>query len=481
MEKLKSFYFNTLEWLDNKGTAFHHTPEEKRKTSILIRASMLTGIFMILYIGNCLYTGFELGYYILPIEALIFLSLPFLIQYGLSPKIVGHLFIINGVGFGILLVAFSGGLQSPVTPWLTLMPICAILFLDSRNAWIWAFIILAIVLAMGVYWMLIGPFPIQYNLDKSPFYFLNCYAGLIFIYLTLSLIFEKRLNATITELETNKLSLEESNTMLNTSISNLKKAQAQLVQAEKMASLGELTAGIAHEIKNPLNFVNNFAELNRELLTDLKLELDKGNTDEVLALISDLDINLEKINHHGKRADSIVKSMLQHSHVSTSEKELTDVNSLIDEYVRLSFHGYKAKEKSFNADLQLNFDPELPKVKIVSLDIGRVFLNIINNAFYAINKRAIASDYKDYKPFLKVVTFKEDDHVVIRIADNGTGMSETIRTKIFQPFFTTKPAGEGTGLGMSLSYDVVTKAHGGNLSVESKEGEGTEFTMRLPI
>jgi len=276
---------------------------------------------------------------------------------------------------------------------------------------------------------------------------------------------------------------------LNQSLENLKSTQAQLIQSEKMASLGELTAGIAHEIQNPLNFVNNFSELNKELVEEAKEELAKGDLEEAKAILNDLGENSEKINHHGKRAGDIVKGMLEHSRKSTGEKVPTDLNALADEYLRLSYHGMRAKDKSFNADFETEFDASLPKVNVVSQDIGRVILNLINNAFYAVESKAKAIKFQggneeDYKPKVTVHTRSVDlageGGVEICIADNGSGIPIAIKEKIFQPFFTTKPTGSGTGLGLSLSYDII-KVHGGDLRVKSIEGEGTEMIFFLPI
>ncbi len=258
----------------------------------------------------------------------------------------------------------------------------------------------------------------------------------------------------------------------------LKATQKQLVHAEKMASLGELTAGIAHEIQNPLNFVNNFSDVNGELLDELSEEIEKGNPDEIKAIIQDLKDNEEKIKHHGKRADSIVKGMLQHSRSSNGQKKPTDLNALADEYLRLAYHGLRAKDKSFNAEFRLEADDQLPKVNAVPQDIGRVLLNLINNAFYAVDRKAKEGG-DGYKPTVVVSTRHTNEKVEIRVKDNGNGIPNKLMDKIFQPFFTTKPTGEGTGLGLSLSYDIVTKGHGGSIEVHSKEGEGTTFLILL--
>ncbi|HHN47874.1 MAG TPA: hypothetical protein ENN08_02900 [Bacteroidales bacterium] len=300
---------------------------------------------------------------------------------------------------------------------------------------------------------------------------------------------------------------------LNETLFNLHDTQAQLIQSEKMASLGELTAGIAHEIQNPLNFVNNFAEVSIELIVKAinGLPVVEGIYEfplqqSIFQNLDDIKQNLEKINHHGKRADAIVKGMLQHSRSSTGQKEPTDINTLADEYLRLSYHGLRAKDKSFNADFKNDFDPDLPKIKVIPQDMGRVLLNLINNAFYACAERgrsAVAEKQKtglktplgsgsetptgsktpsgldDYKPTVTLKTKNLGDRIEISVKDNGTGICEDIKNKIFQPFFSTKPIGQGTGLGLSLSYDIV-KVHGGEIKVESAEGAGSEFKIVLP-
>ncbi|HYK46837.1 MAG TPA: two-component regulator propeller domain-containing protein [Parafilimonas sp.] len=280
-------------------------------------------------------------------------------------------------------------------------------------------------------------------------------------------------------------------TQLQRSLEELRTTQTQLIQSEKMASLGELTAGIAHEIQNPLNFVNNFSEVNGELINELVDEVDRGNLDEVRLIAVSLKDNEKKIMHHGKRADAIVKGMLQHSRTSTSQKERTDINALCDEYLRLSYHGMRAKEKNFNATLHTDFDSSIGKINIIPQDIGRVLLNLINNAFYAVSQKLathssqLAAGNGNYVPSVTIVTKKLDDKIEISVKDNGPGIPQNIVDKIFQPFFTTKPTGQGTGLGLSLSYDII-KAHGGEMSAgsgakaETKEGEGSEFIIVLP-
>ena len=301
-------------------------------------------------------------------------------------------------------------------------------------------------------------------LTQNRIRFYSLFAGLIFILIVALILYR------------NARQKQKANTILMTTLHELKATQSQLIQSEKMASLGELTAGIAHEIQNPLNFVNNFSEVNTELLEELLSERtkEKDERDETVEsdLLQDIRENELKINLHGKRADAIVKSMLQHSRTSSAEKELTDINALCDEYLRLSYHGMRARDKSFNADFKTDFDESLPKIKVIPQDIGRVVLNIFNNAFQAIQ------DVEN--PAVSVSTKLLDKQIEIRIADNGSGIPDSIKDKIFQPFFTTKPTGQGTGLGLSLSYDIV-RAHGGEIKVNTKGNKGTEFVIQMPL
>ena len=297
--------------------------------------------------------------------------------------------------------------------------------------------------------------------------------------------------------------LQQQNEKIENTLATLKATQNQLIQSEKLASLGELTAGIAHEIQNPLNFVNNFAEVSAEMIDELKEELEKGDMEEVKAIAEDLQVNLGKINHHGGRASSIVKGMLEHSRASTGVKEPTDLNALAEEFLRLAYHGLRAKDASFNCKMETHFDPDLLKVSVIPQDIGRVLLNLINNAFYAVAERSRSTvagrsrstvqqrasvvvtrshaDTAPYQPTVTISTQKTADKIIIKVQDNGNGIPEAIRDKIFQPFFTTKPTGQGTGLGLSLAYDIITKGHGGKLHLESIENQGSTFTIELPF
>ncbi|GAA4469448.1 hypothetical protein GCM10023189_56480 [Nibrella saemangeumensis] len=274
------------------------------------------------------------------------------------------------------------------------------------------------------------------------------------------------------EIEAQRLKAEQA-------LENLKLAQTQLVQREKMASLGELTAGIAHEIQNPLNFVNNLSEVSGELVDELVEEAKAGHTDDVLEIAGDLKETLVKVNHHGKRADAIVKGMLQHSKASTGQKEPTDLNQLAEEYLKLAYHGIRAKDQNFNADLRLNLDTNLSPVNLIQQDFGRVLLNLYNNALYAVQQKQKQTG-NGYLPQVEVTTYSNNGKVELHVKDNGTGIPAQLLNKIYQPFFTTKPTGEGTGLGLSLTYDIITKGHGGELNVQTEEGQYTEFVVSLP-
>ena len=298
--------------------------------------------------------------------------------------------------------------------------------------------------------------------------------GLIVLLLLALILFRNNRN----KQKANKL-LNHQKEVIESSLHQLHATQAQLVHQEKMASLGELTAGIAHEIQNPLNFVNNFSEVSIELLDELKIELEKGNKQDAMALADNISENLAKIHHHGSRADSIVKNMLQHSRKAGSVMEVTDINTLTDEFLRLSYHGFRAKNQGFSAILETHFDKSINTIPVIPQELGRVLVNLFNNSFYSILQKKKNSKV-DFEPLIQVTTSQTSKGTIIRIRDNGNGISEKIIQKIYQPFFTTKPTGEGTGLGLSLSFDIITKGHGGEIKLNSVEGEFAEFIIQLP-
>lgn len=309
----------------------------------------------------------------------------------------------------------------------------------------------------------------------------SAFAGLFSIGIILFILARNRnrLNRAFLNLKEKTLEIEHKNEILEKTLGQLKETQLQLIHAEKMASLGELTAGIAHEIQNPLNFVNNFSELNAEMIDEIEAEAEKGNLAELKELLKDLKGNEQKINQHGKRADAIVKGMLAHSRTGVGSKARTDLNGLAKEYLRLAYQGNKSKFPDINPDYQFTPAADLPLIEIIPQEIGRALFNLLQNAFFAVSEKAV-KDRQDYKPFVEVTIKRDIDLIKIYIRDNGTGIPAAILGKIFQPFFTTRPSGQGTGLGLSLSYDIV-KAHGGILNVESQEGEGTTFELSLPL
>ncbi len=324
--------------------------------------------------------------------------------------------------------------------------------------------------------------PVTYSFKVLPPWWRTwwAYAGYLLFFLwalrAFSKFRERRLRF---EKENLEIQVHQRTEMLENTIETLKNTQSQLVQSEKMASLGELTAGIAHEIQNPLNFVNNFSEVNKELLGDMHLEIEKGNMPEISDIAKYLMQNTEKINHHGKRADAIVKSMLQHSRHNTGHKEPADINALADEYLKLAYHAIEGREKDFRTEMTTEFDNTIGKINIIPQEIGRVLLSLYNNAFYAVAEKARKAD-PGYVPMISVSTKNLGDQIELKVKDNGIGIPDKVKEKIFQPFFTTKPPGQGTGLGLSLSYDIV-KTHQGSIRINSKEGEYTEFILTLPV
>lgn len=450
-------------------------PHEKKANAdsqllLVMDFYVLTFIFTFFYSWIYAMIEFKEGAVSVGISTILFFVGLILIKKGLSLTFLNHFYLFVGGFFGVFItICFSGGLQSPVMAWLVVLPVTALLLFDSmKNVIIWVVIPVVVVLSFLTASFLGFSSPISYNLAWKNFYYGISYSGLTLILFLVSYVFKS---------------------FINNNLNQLKTTQNQLIQSEKLASLGELMAGIAHEIQNPLNFVNNFSDLSVDLVDELKEEMEKPDIDKEYMdeLFTDLSQNQEKINHHGKRASSIVKGMLDHSRESTGVRELIDINHLADEYLRLSYHGLRAKDKSFNSDFKTDFQDPLPKIAVIPQDLGRVLLNLINNAFYAVNekrKKQPSEGFKPsegYAPTVIVSTEQVANQIIIKIKDNGIGMSETVKAKVFQPFFTTKPTGLGTGLGLSLSYDIVTKGHGGSLEVESEIGAYTVFIIKLPI
>jgi two-component system, NtrC family, sensor kinase len=403
-----------------------------------------------------------------------YIILLFLLRSGLSDFIVANCYGFLGTLSIVGSSFYSGGFTSPSLVWLAANPIVVLLLAGKTSGYFSAVLSTSLVIYFGLLETMGYKFPVEYSPAMKEFFFLSCYSGLVLIIFLVSIVFENVRIYAFNEVTKQKDELQAT-------LSELKSTQSQLIQKEKLASLGELTAGIAHEIQNPLNFVNNYSEVNMELIEELQEEAEKGDTEEIKALLTDLSDNERKIHHHGRRADAIVRGMLEHARATPGEKVPTDLNALADEYLRLAYHGLRAKDSAFQCELVTDFDPNLGKVSVAPSELGRVLLNLFNNAFYAVRQRAMLVADQAYTPTVWVSTHRLDEKVEIEVRDNGIGMPEEVQAKIFQPFFTTKPTGEGTGLGLSLSYDIITKGHGGALRVESKVGEGTEFVVELPV
>ena len=457
--------------------------EDLRKQRLVAYAIFITALFAIFYVLVSIITKFQMGILIMSCCFFWHSLALFLLLFGLNVNKVAHFFGLTATLSIFGCVYYSGGVYSPVFPWLVETPVVLLLIAGKKAGYFWVAISLLLAGLIGVLKLGGHIFPTAYDHSRETFFFLTCNIGLMLIIFSISIIFDNFRVAAYGEVTHQKNELQST-------LSELKNTQEQLIQAEKMASLGELTAGIAHEIQNPLNFVNNFSEVSQELLDEMKEEIANGEYDEANKIVNDVIQNLEKITHHGKRADGIVKGMLQHSRKRTAEKEPTDINKLVDEYLRLAYHGLRAKDKSFNVTLETDFDDSVALVNVIPQDMGRVVLNLITNAFYAVNEKksafAKAGKENNYEPTVWITTRnnqpqegRRDGAIQIYVRDNGIGIPTNVLNKIFQPFFTTKPTGQGTGLGLSMSYDII-KAHGGELNVETEEGKGTNFTITLP-
>jgi signal transduction histidine kinase len=449
---------------------YYSDQETLRQSKISISFYLFNFISFLIFSFNGIFIEVYELFYATLATGIVCLILAFLYRQGIAHNICALLFSINGTIYISYMVYAAGGFNSTSVFSFILIPVYNLLLTNKLKSGIFWFVVVVTIYFIFVYIQIDSNniVPLINSKDSKVFFIITVVGFFINIFV-LVLIFEYEKNRAITNLIQTNL--------------DLKVTQAQLIQQEKLASLGELTAGIAHEIQNPLNFVNNFSEVSVELLEELKAERQRseGNRDFALEdeLLSDLSQNQEKINYHGKRASDIVKSMLEHSRKSSGEKELININTLCDEYLRLAYHGLRAKDKTFNAAFETQFDFELPKINVLSQDLGRVLLNLINNAFYAVNQKSKLG-LVGYDPKVEIRTKEAEDKIEIKIIDNGGGIPSTIKDKIFQPFFTTKPTGQGTGLGLSLAYDIITIGHGGTLEVESREGEGTTFIIQIP-
>ena len=479
-----------------KLTSYFRPPDAGDDIQILINVFLITIVLCLLGTLNALGLGLHVIAGQLLIQVFGCLSLLFLIKHQKTGKIFAtHVYAFLGLSGMILQAWYQGGLVSAAIASFFLVPAITMLLAGKKMATIWFGIVVLSMIGYFIYEYQNGPLPPHYKEeDKLSYYLSATLSTTTFIFLIL-LAYETAKNKAIERLHQKNL--------------DLTLAQAQLIQSEKMASLGELTAGIAHEIQNPLNFVNNFSEVSSELVDDLTEELEMGGIEQAKAISSDLKANLYKITNHGKRASSIVRGMLEHSRSSSGKKEWTDINALASEYLRLAYHCLRAQDKGFDAEFQTDFDPNLPKIEVIPQDIGRVLLNLINNAFQAcaersrkekaeqsaVGNRQSANDSNSkpasadklaegtgaYHPMVKVKTeLTADGRLLIAVSDNGPGISDDIKDKIFQPFFTTKPTGKGTGLGLSLAYDIIT-SNNGQLKVDSAAGEGSTFTIVLLV
>jgi two-component system, NtrC family, sensor kinase len=448
--------------------------EYYRRIRLIAYILFVTSVFTLFYVGTSLVAGYMKGALIMTVCLLCFIALLFLLRRGMSVLKVANSFGLIGASGIYGCIYFSGGFQSPVLPWLATTPIVILLLAGKKSGFFWVTVCVLMVVFFGIMDYNGYVFPVEYAASKKLFFLLSCHAGLPLIIFLIAMVFENVRIRAHNELSNQKDALQAT-------LSKLTATQAQLIQSEKMASLGELTAGIAHEIQNPINFINNFSEINTELVRELKTAQHQEPRDAAYeaGVFEDIAQNAEKVLHHGRRADAIVKGMLQHTRKSTGQKEPTDLNALAAEFLSLSYHGMQARDKEFHATTETNFDARIGKVAVVPQEIGKVLLNLFNNAFYAVHEQ-MKKLGDSYEPTVSVSTHKRANAIEICVKDNGMGISKSLQDKIFQPFFTTKPTGEGTGLGLSLGYDII-KAHGGELKVDSKENDGAAFIILLPF
>jgi two-component system NtrC family sensor kinase len=457
---------------------------QARQVRIITNTVLLTSAFSLNFLLLCWWADFQPGIYLMLFNVIAFLILPFGFRYKLFSYVAfGYIYLSVGYLGVFLNCIYQGGYYAATTSWLVLCPVAGTFLLGRRGGLIFFGVAL---LSVGALWELERRgirLPNLVPAEHALFWHFDILTGLMIILVVVALVFDQ-VNAKTLQLLTEKNDLLSVRTQqLEQSLAHLKATQEMLVHSENMASLGELTAGIAHEIQNPLNFVNNFSEGSVELLKELPADtfaaLPPPEQTRVRELLTRLGRNLGHITRHGQRVDSIVRNMLQHAHTGPRERHPTDLNRLAAEYLHLTYSGLRAKDPAFQATLHTDFDPQVGEVNVVAADIGRVLLNLFNNALYATAEKRRQAD-GGYQPGITVSTQRRAGQVEIRVQDNGCGMSEVVRQKVFQPFFTTKPAGTGTGLGLSLSHDIIVKGHGGQFAVTSREGEGTEFLVVLP-
>ena len=437
---------------------------------LLVVASFLTALFSAAYTVLHAYAGFTVGAVTMAAVTVIFFVLPPLFRHTGSLPVVAHLFML--VGTAAILITTYYSAANEIMPWLAAVPLVAVLLAGKRQGSLWAVAAVALTALFTLLDQNGYPFPLALGRDHQPLWELLVRVGLPLLVFFLALVFQH-------EKERAFRRLHARNETLQHALTDLEQAQTQLIQHEKLASLGQLTAGVAHEIKNPLNFVNNFAALTRDLADDLREAVHDGDAVLVNELLDDLQENTARIEQHGRRADGIVRSMMAHARQEAGPREEVDLNTLVEEHVALAFHSQRARQPDFAVHLDQHSDAESGTVEAVRGEIGRVLLNLLDNAFYAAEAARLQCP-NAFAPTVRVETARVNGHVEVRVRDNGPGIPEDVQHAIFEPFFTTKPAGEGTGLGLSLSHDIVSQRHGGALTVESTEGEGTTFTVTLP-
>ncbi len=399
--------------------------------------------------------------------------LPFLFRRTGSITLIANLYVLIGTIGVAIVVYFSGGLESPTLPWFAVLPIGALLLGGTQSGWLWTIVAVSLTVTTGLLEMAGHPFPVSVDEDFWHIFSIGDQAGLVLIIFVIALIFQREKQRAFAQ-------LSAANEELAATLDDLRQTQRRLIHTEKMASLGQITAGIAHEIKNPLNFVNNFAALSVDLVDEMREVLRQKEMPEAFCdVLEDLQLNAAKIQEHGARADGIVKSMMVHSRTTSSRLQPTDLNRLLSQYVDLAYHGKRAEWENFHVDIRRDFDEQVGDVYVIPEEIGRVFLNLLDNALYAVWKKSKEAG-PTYTPRVAVSSRKEESGAVVRIADNGQGIPEDIREKVLEPFYTTKPTGEGTGLGLSLSFEIITQGHGGTLSVEKAPQGGAMFVVTLP-
>ena len=449
---------------------------EQRQTRTIVTTVALTSLFSLNFLLLCWWANFWPGLWLMVFNAGTFVVLLFAFRAGLfSTRVLGYLYLAVGYLGVFLNCVYQGGYYAATTPWLVLCPVTGAFLLGRRGALTAGAVALLSIVGL---WELARrgvALPHSVPAGKLHFWHLDIMLGLLLILVVVALTFDRIYATTLGQLTEKNVLLAERTEQLEQALDSLRVAQAQLVHSEKMAALGELLAGIAHEIQNPLNFINNYAEVSNELLH----ELSTASPTEAPQLLATLTRNLDAVTRHGRRAGTIVHDMLQHAQSGPRERQPTSLNQLVAEYLPLAYAGQRARDPTFEAHLTTHLDPQLGEVSAVTADLGRVLLNLLTNAFHATAAQRRRAG-GPYQPHITVSTHRRATEVEVRVQDNGCGMAEAVRRRVFEPFYTTKPTGEGTGLGLSLSYDIVVRGHGGQLLVTSQEGEGSEFRLLLP-